>query len=320
MGKEYRLEHLYSNLALVLTAFILGLSFVAQKAGMDFVGPFTFNTIRNFLGAISLLPIIFIAKIYSSKKYTRSKEEIKIQRKLLAKGGIICGLLFFIALSINQYCMIYAPAGKAGFITALYIIFVPLISVIFLKKKLKNNVKVSIILSVLGLYLLCVKENSAFHPSEIGLLISSIFFALHLLAVAHYSHKISSIKLACVQFITTGILSAIIMFIFEPVAISRILLGIKPILFSGVIVTGVAYTLQIFGQKNTPPVIASLILSLESVFAVLGGMVILGERLTIQETLGCIIMICGILLSQLRFNPRAMKRLKRIHKNFSINS
>ncbi len=320
MGKEYKLQHLYSNLALLLTAFILGLSFVAQKAGMEFVGPFTFNTVRNFLGVMSLLPIIFIAKIYSSKKYSRSKNEIHIQHKLLAKGGIICGILFFLALSINQYCMLYAPAGKAGFITALYIIFVPLISVVFFKRKLKNNVKISIILALTGLYLLCVKESSPFQLCDLGLLISSIFFALHLLAVGHYSHKISSIKLACIQFLVTAILSAVLMFILEPVSVNAIINGIKPILFSGVVVTGVAYTLQIYGQKNTPPVLASLILSMESVFAVLGGMAILGETLTFKEGLGCIIMISAILLSQLRFAPRAMKRLKRINKKVQYTS
>ena len=124
MGKEYKLKNLYSNMALLLTAFILGLSFVAQKAGMEYIGPFTFNTIRNFLGGLSLLPIIFIAKIYSAKKYPLPDEKIKERYKLLLKGGIICGILFFLALSVHQYCMIYAPAGKAGFITAMYIIFV----------------------------------------------------------------------------------------------------------------------------------------------------------------------------------------------------
>lgn len=320
MGKEYKLQHLYSNLALLLTAFILGLSFVAQKAGMEYVGPFTFNTIRNFLGGLSLLPIIFIAKIYASKKYQRTKEEIKNQHKLLAKGGIICGIIFFIALSINQYCMIYAPAGKAGFITAMYIIFVPLISVFFFKRKLRNNVKISIFLAVTGLYFLCFKQGSQFQLCDLGLLISSIFFTFHLFAVGYFSHKISSIKLSCVQFFTAGFLSAIFMLLFETVSTDIIVDCAKPLLFSGVVVTGVAYTLQVYGQKNTPPVLASLILSLESVFAVLGGMVILGETLTLKEGLGCVIMISAIILSQLRISPTAWKRLKRINQKIQYNS
>ncbi len=313
MAKEYRLKHLYSNLALVLTAFILGLSFVAQKAGMEYIGPFTFNTIRNFLGGLSLLPIIFIAKIYSAKKYTLSDDKMIDRYKLLAKGGIICGILFFLALSVHQYCMIYAPAGKAGFITAMYIIFVPLISVFFFKRKLKNNVKISVILAVIGLYFLCFNKGTAFQLCDLGLLVSSLLFTFHLFAVGYYSHRISSLKLSCVQFFTAGILSSIFMF-FENVSIDIILDCAKPLIFAGVVVTGVAYTLQVYGQKNTPPVLASLILSLESVFAVLGGMVILGETLTVKEVIGCLVMITAIVLSQLRFSPAAMKRLKRINK------
>lgn len=313
MGKELRLKHLYSNLALVLTAFILGMSFVAQKAGMEYIGPFTFNTIRNFLGGLSLLPIIFIAKIYSGKKYQLPEEKLKDRYKLLAKGGIICGILFFLALSVHQYCMIYAPAGKAGFITAMYIIFVPLISVFVFKRKLRNNVKISVILAIIGLYFLCFKEGSAFQLCDFGLLVSSLLFTFHLFAVGYYSHKISSIKLSCVQFFTAGILSSIFM-LFEKVSTDIIIDCAKPLIFAGVVVTGVAYTLQVYGQKNTPPVLASLILSLESVFAVLGGMVILGETLTVKETIGCLIMITAIVLSQLRFSPDAMKRLKRTKK------
>ena len=313
MGKEYKLKNLYSNMALLLTAFILGLSFVAQKAGMEYIGPFTFNTIRNFLGGLSLLPIIFIAKIYSAKKYPLPDEKIKERYKLLLKGGIICGILFFLALSVHQYCMIYAPAGKAGFITAMYIIFVPLISVFFFKRKLKNNVKISVLLAVIGLYFLCFKDGAAFQLCDLGLLVSSLLFTFHLFAVGYYSHRISSIKLSCVQFFTAGILSAIFMPV-ESVSWAVILDCAKPLIFAGVVVTGVAYTLQVYGQKNTPPVLASLILSMESVFAVLGGMVILQETLTIKEAVGCLIMIAAIVLSQLRFSPAAMKRLKRINK------
>lgn len=320
MGKIYKLQHLYSNLALLLTAFILGLSFVAQKAGMEYVGPFTFNTIRNFLGGLSLLPIIFIAKIYASKKYTLPDYKIKNQNKLLAKGGIICGVLFFLALSVHQYCMIYAPAGKAGFITAMYIIFVPLISVFFFKRKLRKNVILSVILAVLGLYFLCFKQGTEFQLCDFGLLVSSILFTFHLFAVGYFSHRISSIKLSCVQFFTAGFLSSILMFMFETISIEVITDCAKPLLFSGVIVTGVAYTLQVYGQKHTPPVLASLILSLESVFAVLGGMFILGETLTLKESFGCVIMISAIIFSQIRFSPAALKRLKHINRKYSAQN
>lgn len=310
MAKAYKLKHFYSNFALIATAFILGLSFVAQKAGMDYVGPFTFNTARNFLGFLSLLPIIFIAKIYAAKKCSKPSLDAKTRHKLLAKGGIICGFLLFLALSVNQYCMMFAPAGKAGFITSLYIIFVPLISVVFLKRKLRLNVKISIVMALTGLYFLCYKAGAVFEPSDILLLLSAFIFALHIMAISYYSHKISSIKLSCVQFLTAAILSSFLMLILEDFSMNSIMAGIKPILFSGVIVTGVAYTLQIFGQKHTPPVIASLLLSMESVFAVLGGMVLLDEQLSLHEWLGCIIMISAILLSQIKFRPRRKNLLK----------
>lgn len=295
---------IYSNLALLCTAIISGLSFVAQKAGMEFVGPFTFNSIRAFLGALSLLPIIAFLK--ALKNDFRTDDEKNIQHRRLAKGGILCGCMLFLALTVNQFCMIYAPAGKAGFITSLYIIFVPLISV-FLKHKLRINVKISVILAVIGLYFLCFKQGMSVALSDIFLLVSSFFFALHIIVVGRYSQKTHALKLACVQFITVGILSMPLMLVMEHPSIFAIGAGIKPILFSGIVVTGVAYTMQILGQKNTNPVVASLILSLESVFAVLGGMLFLGESLSFKEVLGCLFMIFAIILSQVRVPVRRRK-------------
>ena len=302
MNKKNNIKSIYSNFALLTTAFIWGVSFVAQKSGMAFVGPFTFNAARTFLGGLSLLPVIGVLKMISMKHDTRTPQEKAAQHKILAKGGILCGFLLFSALTINQYCMVYAPAGKAGFITSLYVIFVPLIAV-FLKKKLRFNVKISIILAVIGLYLLCFKNTGHVEISDALLLVSSFLFGLHIIVVNYYSHKVSSAKLSCVQFFTACLLSLPLMFIFEKPELSTLRAGIEPILFSGILATGVAYTLQIFGQKGTSPVIASLILSLESVFAVLGGMVMLGESMIFREAIGCVFMISAILLSQLRFPP-----------------
>lgn len=302
-----KFKRLYSNLALLTTALILGLSFVAQKAGMDYVGPLTFNTCRAFLGVLSLLPIIFFMKLNSLKTDKRTKEEKIQQHKTLFQGGMLCGLMLFLALTVNQFCMIYAPAGKAGFITSLYIIFVPLFSV-FLKKRLRLNVKISVFIALIGLYFLCYKGGSPVQLSDLFLLVSSIFFALHILTVSYFSHRASSIKLSCVQFLTVGIISMPLMFLIETPSLDSIIEGIKPILFSGVVVTGVAYTLQTFGQKNTSPVVASLLLSLESVFAVLGGMIFLHEVLSIKEIIGCMFMITAIVLSQLRFPQRFKKK------------
>ena len=278
----FRKLYIYCNISLVLAAFISGLSFVAQKLGMNYVEPFTFNTLRCFIGAIALLPAMYLFSTH---------------QKCSIKGGILAGIVLFIAFSINQYCMIYAEAGKAGFITSLYILFVPVIA-IFLKHKLTSNVILSILIAIVGLYLLCAKGIAQFEMWDIFLLISAFFFALHIIIVSYYSKKSDAIKLSTLQFLTAGVLSLPLM-IYEQPTLNLISAGWKPILFIGVVVTGVAYTLQIFGHKATKPVIATLILSSEAVFAVLGGVLILNETLSIKEIVGCLIMLIAIVLSQI---------------------
>lgn len=278
----FRKLYIYCNISLVLAAFISGLSFVTQKLGMNYVEPFTFNTLRCFIGAIALLPAMYLFSTH---------------QKCSIKGGILAGIVLFIAFSINQYCMIYAEAGKAGFITSLYILFVPVIA-IFLKHKLTSNVILSILIAIVGLYLLCAKGIAQFEMWDIFLLISAFFFALHIIIVSYYSKKSDTIKLSTLQFFTAGVLSLPLM-IYEQPTLNLISAGWKPILFIGVVVTGVAYTLQIFRHKATKPVIATLILSSEAVFAVLGGVLILYETLSIKEIVGCLIMLIAIVLSQI---------------------
>ncbi len=274
--------YIYCNIALIMAAFISGLSFVAQKLGMNYVEPFTFNTLRCFIGAIALLPAMYLFSTH---------------QKCSIKGGILAGIVLFIAFSINQYCMISAEAGKAGFITSLYILFVPVIA-IFLKHKLTSNVILSILIAIVGLYLLCAKGIAQFEMWDIFLLISAFFFALHIIIVSYYSKKSDAIKLSTLQFFTAGVLSLPLM-IYEQPTINLILAGWKPILFIGVIVTGVAYTLQIFGHKATKPVVATLILSSEAIFAVIFGMLILDETLSLKEIIGCLVMLFAIVLSQI---------------------
>lgn len=298
--------YIYCNISLIAAALISGLSFVAQKMGMIYTGPFTFNTLRCFIGSICLLPIIFIFN-----KITPEKSG-KYSRKELAKGGIFAGIVLFMAFSINQYCMIYAQAGKAGFITSLYILFVPVIA-IFLKHRLKQNVCFAIVLALGGLYLLCAKDAIHFELWDMFLLISAFFFALHITVVSYYSKKVSTLKLSCIQFLVAGLLSLPFMFFFETPVVSAILAGWKPILFMGIIVTGVAYTLQIFGHKATHPVLATLILSSEAVFAVLAGMILLGETLTLKEITGCILMITAIIISQITNKSDNDKNKRRIY-------
>lgn len=287
--------YLYCNIALLMAALISGLSFVAQKLGMHYVGPFTFNTLRCFIGFLSLLPAMYLFKKFLPK---RGKS---YDSKILFKGGILAGIVLFFAFSVNQYCMIYADAGKAGFITSLYIIFVPVIAM-FLKQKLQTNVKISIIIALTGLYLLCAEEALSFAIWDICLLISAFFFALHIITVSYFSKRADAVKLAAVQFFTAGILSLPLMFLIEHPTMELIVAGWKPILFIGVIVTGVAYTLQNFGHKATKAVLATLILSSEAVFAVLGGVLLLGETLTIKEIIGCVVMLTAIIISQVPYS------------------
>lgn len=286
--REAKRLYLYCILALLAAAMILGLSFVAQKAGMEYVGPFTFNTLRCFIGSLFLAPFLFIFK----------KEPEGYSAKNWLTGGVLTGLVLFFAFSINQYCMIYADAGKAGFLTALYIIFVPVLSVFF-KQKLPRNVMIALVFALTGVYLLCAKGGFSFELWDIFLVVSAFFFALHIIVVGHFTKKVSALRLSCLQFLVAGSLSLPLMLMEHP-TLGAVLAGYKPILFIGVVVTGVAYTLQIFGQKGARPVAATLLLSSESVFAVLGGMLLLGETLTGKEIAGCLIMVCAIVLSQLR--------------------
>lgn len=290
--REVKQLYFWCNLALIIAAMILGLSFVAQKAGMEFVGPFTFNTLRFFIGSFCLIPVMLFMNRVQPKTYSN---------KVLMKAGVSAGIVLFFAFSINQYCMMYASAGKAGFLTALYIIFVPVLAV-FLKQKISNNVFIGLVFALVGVYLLCAKGGFSFELWDIFLVVSAFFFAVHILIVSHFSKKVSPVKLSCLQFLTAGVLSLPLMIMENP-QLSAIIAGMKPILFIGVIVTGVAYTLQIFGQKATKPVVATLILSSEAVFAVLGGMFILGETLGAREILGCVVMVAAIIISQMRRSP-----------------
>ena len=301
-------KKILSNFALFLTALIWGVSFVAQKAGMDYVGAFSFNFARSILGGFSLIPLIFLVKMTTPDN--RPKKLKHLQHLYLLKAGCCCGLALFTAMSLQQYSMISASAGKAGFISALYIIFVPLISMFF-GAKLENKVKVSVGLALVGLYLLCFKGGmSGFDMYDGLLLIGAFFYGVHILVVNHFTRHVNPIKMSCVQFFVVGLLSLPFMLMFENPVVANFVAAKTPILYAGILTCGVAYTLQIFGQKFTPPTIASIILCMESVFAVVGGSLILHETMTVRETLGCVFMIVAVVLSQIH--------LKNIKKGLTV--
>ena len=292
---------LVGNLALFLTALIWGLGFVAQRSGMEFIGPFTFNTVRSFLGTLSLVPLILWVKY--SKPDLRSSKRKFVQRVSLARAGIYCGLSLFMAMTIQQYCMQYVGAGKAGFITALYIILVPIMSV-FMGSKIAKRVYISVLMAVFGLYLLCFQADGKYDIYDLWMLVSAFFYGLQIILVNKYAKLVHPIKASAMQFFVVGVLSLILMLLFETPNLSSLIDCTVPLVYAGVLACGVAYSLQMYGQKYTLPILATLILCLESVFAVIGGALILGEVLTTREIFGCILMISAVVLANTKMEQR----------------
>lgn len=292
---EEKMNKIQSSLILLLTASIWGIAFVAQSVGMDYVGPFTFNAVRSIMGGIVLIPCIFFLNKLSKKekKYYSSKE-----KKLLLTGGICCGIFLCAASNFQQIGIKYTTVGKAGFITACYIILVPILG-IFLGKKTGKMIWLSVVLAVIGLYLLCISGSFSIGKGDFFVLCCAFLFAVHILIIDYFAPKTDGVKLSCIQFLVSGILSSIFMFLFENPTLFALLQAWKPLLYAGVMSCGVAYTLQIIGQKNMNPTVASLILSLESCISVLAGWVLLHQKLSLREILGCVIMFIAILIAQL---------------------
>ena len=280
---------------LLLTAFIWGTAFVAQSVGMDYLEPFTFNGVRCLIGAIALLPCIWF---FNRGKEQENKINDENAKRDLIKGGIACGILLFAASSLQQIGLVYTAAGKAGFITAFYIVLVPVFG-IFLHKNIGWKVWTAVAIALAGLYFLCITEAFTIGVGDIYVLLCALIFSVHILVVDHYAPKVDGVKLSCIQFLVAGIVSIPFMLILESPKMGNMMTSWFPLIYAGVFSCGIAYTLQILGQKNVNPAIASLILSLESCFSVLSGWVILGERLSARETIGCIMMFAAIILAQI---------------------
>lgn len=288
------------NIMLVITALIWGSAFVAQRAGMEYIEPFTFNGIRSLIGAVALIPVILIL----GKNREKGMEASKTHKSLLPDknkvflGGIVCGSLLFIGSTFQQIGIVYTTAGKAGFITALYIVLVPIVG-IFVGKRVRPVLWICVILAAVGLYLLCMNEDFAISKGDFFELGAALGFTFHILAVDYFSDKLDGVLLSCIQFFVCGIFSMICMLIFETVHINALISCAIPILYAGVMSCGIGYTFQIIAQKYTEPTIASLLMSLESVFAVLSGMLILHEQVSLKEGAGCLIMFIAIVLAQI---------------------
>lgn len=289
-----------NSLLLLLTAFIWGVAFVAQSVGGEQVGCFTFNGIRSLIGGVVLIPVILFLDAQKKKELGEEKfSEQKGDKKTLILGGISCGVLLCIASNFQQFGISFTTVGKAGFITALYIIIVPILG-LFMKKKVGPRIWAGVALATVGLYMLCMTaERFSISKGDFLVLICAGFFSLHILVIDYFSPKCDGVRMSCIQFFVCGVISMVIAFGFETPTLSGILTGWLPILYAGVLSCGVAYTLQIVGQKNMDPTVASLILSLESVFSVLAGWIILHQTLTAREIWGCVLMFLAIILAQL---------------------
>ena len=282
-----------NNILLVLTALIWGCAFVAQSVGMDYVGPFTFNMARFLIGAIVLLPVIWFMD-----RQRKTGAEKGAGQKTLIIGGICCGIALAVASTLQQWGILFTTVGKAGFITAMYIVIVPLLG-IFIGKKVRPLIIGCVAIAVVGFYFLCMTESLCLGLGDFLVLLCAIAFSIHILVIDHFSPKVDGVKMSAIQFLTAAIISAVPTLLWEQPVFTEILQAWQPVLYAGVMSCGVAYTLQIIAQKNADPTVASLLLSLESVFSVLAGWVLLGQGLSLKELFGCVLIFCAIILSQL---------------------
>ena len=288
-------KKLKGNIILFITAIIWGVSFVSQSVGMNYIGPNTFMGIRTTMGGLVLLPFIFFGDRAKKRSGTYEKTDFK---KLL-KYGILCGLFLCIASTLQTYGLQVTTTAKSGFLTALYIIFVAIFG-IFCGKKLSFKMAIGVISAVVGMYFLCLfGEVISFNYGDALTLLCAVFFAGQILLIDKFIDKVDGVKLACTQFLSSGIINLIIMFIVESPDIENILACTIPLLYSGIMSCGVAYTLQIIGQKYAEPTSASIIMSLESVFAAMSGWILMGEQMTIAQISGCVFMFLAIVLVQL---------------------
>ena len=296
-------KELRGSLLLLLGAVIWGAAFAAQRMGMDHVQPFTFSCVRMLLAGIVMIPATVLARKRNGMPETTEKNQ-KMQRT----GGLLCGLLLFAATSLQQVGIVYTSAGKAGFITALYVVLVPVAGWLLLRKQPGKVIWAGVGLAVIALYLLCIPpEGFRLERGDAMLLGCAVCFTGQILCVDHYAPRVDGFALARDEFLVTGILSMIIALCTETIRLDGILEAAVPILYTGILSGAVGYTLQIVGQRDVNPTVASLIMCMESVFAVLTGALLLGERMTGREAAGCVLMFAAVILAQLSTARRESK-------------
>ena len=297
-----KINRFRQNVLPIAAALIWGTAFVAQSVSTEFVGPFTFNMARSAVAFLFLLGFCLIRRAWQRKQGSEASAEQRPNRKLLI-SGLCCGTALTVASFLQQKGLETTTSGKAGFITALYIVIVPLMG-LFLKKKAPRAIWISVALAVVGLYCLCVTEGFSIATGDFYVLLCAVCFSVHILVIDHFSAYVDGISLSCVQFLVVTILSAIGMLATEVFSREAIMLCLGPILYVGIFSSGVAYTLQIVAQKGSNPTVVSLLLSLESVFATLAGAVILKDTMSVREIFGCVLMLAAVVLAQLPQNDK----------------
>lgn len=308
-------KELKASIMLFFTSIIWGLAFVAQAVGMDHIGPLTFTAVRSLVAIIFLyLTCVFFNK--TSKSY----REQKFNMSRTIKGGILCGFVFTLAINLQQFGLVYTTAGKASFLTALYIVFIPIIGLIF-GKRINKKLLICIIFAIVGTYIMSVKESLSINRGDIVTIISALVFAIHILVLSEFSKDTNAVLLSLFQFIICGIISFIAAIIFEGIDIGTILKSYVPILYVGILSSGVGFTVQLMALKDLDPVIASMISSLESVFGAIFGWIILSQRMSGREIIGAIIIFMATLIAQLPIEDYLSKKLGKywnFHKNFIL--
>ena len=284
---------LKADFLLVLTAMIWGFAFVAQRVGMDYVGPFTFNAVRFALGSLSLLPLIWLQQ----QRKPAEKPDEKPKKPVLI-WAILAGGALFAGASFQQAGMVYTTAGKAGFITGLYVVIVPLLG-LFWKQRPSLGTWLGAILAAVGLYFLSITNEFTISLGDLLVLISAFFWSSHVLLIGWLAPRTDSLRLAAAQFAVCAIFSFLTALAIETVSLASIWQGIVPILYGGICSVGIAYTLQIIAQRDAHPAHSAIIMSLEGLFAAIGGWLVLGEVLSMRGLLGCALMLAGMMFSQI---------------------
>ncbi len=298
MGNDKNKQSLIGSGMLLLAALIWGCAFVAQSVAMESMGPFSFGSLRFFMGALVLLPVIALRKKKAMHTPTAPQDALA--------GGALCGGLLFLASSAQQIGLMYTTVGKSGFITALYVVLVPLAGFVLFRRRVSPLLALAALAAMVGLYLLCGENGFSVNRGDAYTLACAVFFAAQILAVDHFVTRVDGVLLSCLEFTVSGILNGITALIFEPALTWRMLAATwLPMCYTGVLSSGVAYTLQILGQKRTQPALASILMSLESVFAVLAGAVILLQWPTPREAVGCAVMFAAVILAQVPTKSKA---------------